>query len=314
MTVLLIDGNSIGHANNASSRLSVGGIETQAIIGSLATMRDLMVKFDATPICLWDGRAQWRYDLYPAYKAKRQLDPNKTPKPYEIAAQKARESYRVQRPHIVRGLQLLGVRQVIPQDDEADDIAGYLAKDFSAKGKAVVLTSRDHDWLQLVDENVKWHNPVESELVTHHTFAEYTGYEHPHQFVAEKCLVGDSSDNINGVSGIGEKCAQALLAHYGTVEAALAEIQAVGDQWTPPNKELSRFKKKLVNFALDTDGGIGIYERNQKLMSLLNVQKPTSLRVVREPLNEEGFQEFCYEFAFQSILRKYDEWITPFKQ
>jgi 5'-3' exonuclease len=312
--VILIDGNSVGHASNAAARLSVGDLETQAIYGTINAIRDLMLKYvNHTPICLWDGRAQWRYDLYPEYKGKRKLDPNKIPKPYEIQQQKMRDSYYKQRPHIVEALDLLGVRQVIPQHDEADDLAGYLAKSYSKKGKKVILVSRDHDWLQLVDDNVTWFNPVDNQTVTQKTFQEYTGYKDPRQFVAEKCLVGDSSDNIKGVSGIGEKAANLLLNHYGYVHFLFEEFEDLGIGWKPPTEELRRYKKKLLEFIAEGSEGRDIYDRNHKLMSLLDKEKQTNVKVIRNSLREADFVEFCHEFAFQSIIRKLDEWLSPFK-
>ncbi len=315
MTVILIDMNSVGHANNAATRLTAGDLETQAIFGTLNSVRDLMMKYEGfTPIGLWDGRAQWRYDLYPEYKAKRKLDPNKVAKPYELKQQQARESYHEQRPYIIKGLQLLGVRQICPQDDEADDLAGYLSKDFSAKGKRVVLVSRDHDWLQLVDKSVSWFNPVDNETVTDKTFEEYTGYKHAMQFVAEKCLVGDSSDNITGVSGIGVKCAPLILHHYGYPGYMIDEIRAAGDDWSPPIKELNRYKKKLMELAADGSEGEAIFHRNVKLMNLLDVKKPSNLEMIHQDLDEYGFEEFCHSLAFHSILRKQEEWLAAFRR
>jgi DNA polymerase-1 len=313
MTIVMIDGNSVGRAANAATRLSANGHETQAIFGTMNTVRDMSLKFRGRPLVLWDGLAQWRYDLYPEYKANRELDPNKQLKPYEIAAQKAKESYRKQRPHIIEALRLLGVRQVIPKHDEADDAAGYLSKQMSDEGKKIVLVSRDHDWLQLVNENVNWYNPVEKELVTKRTFEEYTSYKHPSQFVAEKCLIGDSSDCITGVAGVGDKCAPLLIHHYGTMKNFFKEVESAGADWVAPTPELRRYRKKLIEFGLNTNGGIDIYERNLKLMSLLNVQKPKSVEVIKSPFNNDEFVEFCHEFAFQSILRRYDDWIEPFK-
>lgn len=314
MSVILIDGNSVGHASNAAISLRVGDIETQAIFGTLNSIRDLKAKYSGfTPICLWDGRAQWRYDLYPEYKGKRKLDPNKIPKPYEIKAQKARESYHEQKPFIFKGLELLGVRQIFPDHDEADDLAGYLAKDFTDKGKQVVLVSRDHDWLQLVSSNVVWFNPVDNETVNANTFEEYTGYKEAMQFVAEKCLVGDSSDNIKGVSGIGEKAAQLILNHYDYVGYMFEEIAKAGEDWTPPIKELNRYKKKLMEFAAEGSEGQKIFDRNYELMSLLDKRKPSNITVIKGELQEEAFIEFCHELAFHSIIRKQDEWLSTFR-
>lgn len=314
MAVLLIDSNSVGHAANAATRLTAGDIETQAIFGTLNSVRDLIIKYNGfTPICTWDGYAKWRYDLYPGYKAKRTPDPNKVLKPYEIEAQRKRASYHEQKPYIIEGLRLLGVRQIVPEHDEADDLAGYLAKDFSAKDKKVILVSRDHDWLQLVDENVSWFNPVDNETVTNLHFNEYTGYEHAHQFVSEKCLIGDSSDNIGGVDGIGKKAAPLILNHYGSVENMLNQLEGKDSTWSPPIIELNRYRKKMLAFAEKDSDGRKIYDRNMRLMCLLDVRKPSNISVIKTPLNEDKFKELCYSLAFHSILRKFDEWLKPFE-
>ena len=313
--VILVDGNSVGHACNAATRLTAGDLETQAIFGTIGAIRDLTIEHKgATVIVLWDGRAQWRYDLHPEYKGKRKLDPNKVPKPYEIEAQKRRESYHEQKPYIVEALGILGVRQILPQDDEADDIAGYLAVDFSNKGKKILLVSRDHDWLQLVDDNVSWFNPVEKETVIGATFEEYTGYELQRQFVEEKCLIGDSSDNVNGIAGIGAKAAPLIINHYGSVAKMLVAVEpdADNEKWKPPTKELNRYNKAMRSFAKKDSEGRKIWERNWKLMSLLEVEKPSNISVVKTPLNEEAFDEFCHQMAFFSILKKKAEWLQPF--
>lgn len=310
---ILVDINSVGHANNASPRLNVGDLETQAVFGTLNYIRDIKDRYGrSNVICIWDGYAKWRYDLYPEYKGKRKLDPNKTPKPYEIEAQKRRESYREQKPYMAKGLELLGVTQLMPQDHEADDVAGFMSVSLSKKGKKVLLVSRDHDWLQLVDKNVSWFNPVYNETVNSSLFKEYTGYKEATQFVAEKCLVGDTSDNINGVMGIGAKAAPLILNHYKHPSFMICEIQAAGDSWIPPIKELNRYRNKLTAFAANDSDGQKIFNRNYRLMSLLEVEKPRNVEQLKTPFNKSGFEEFCHEMAFHSIIRKQKEWLKPF--
>lgn len=312
MSIALIDANSIGYSSNSTAKLSVGEVETQAVYGVLNSVRELIVKFGYKPIMIWDGHAQWRYDLYPEYKANREAKADKELKPYEIAAQENRASYKRQVPNIIRGLSLLGVQQIIPKGDEADDVAAYLANHYAAKEIAVMLVSRDHDWLQNVNNYVSWYNPVEKHVVTRKTFQEVTGYKHPFQFVAEKCLLGDTSDNITGVNGVGKACAPLLINHYGSVKAFLSEVKLDSAEWKAPTPELKRYRKKLIEFGLNINGGIDIYDRNWKLMNLLNVEKPKNLKIIKDPLDEAAFKSFCQELAFHSIIKKQQEWLSPF--
>jgi 5'-3' exonuclease len=311
--LMIVDANSVGHAANAATRLTVGGKPTQAIFGTLNTVRDLSVKFKPSGIMmLWDGRAQWRYDLYPEYKANRNPDPNKKLKPYEIKKLKLREDYHAQRGDIARGLSLLGITQVFPKEDEADDLAGYLTGSLTGE---VMLVSRDHDWLQLVKKNVSWFNPIDNELVKHSTFEAYTGYKHVSQFVAEKALMGDTSDFIKGVPGIGETAAPLILNHYrGGVGELIQEVKVAGEAWEPPTKELRRYRKKIIEFGLNKNGAMDVFYRNVKLMSLIDAPAPRrgTVSVVRSELNEGDFLEFCDEFAFYSIVRESDKWLRPF--
>jgi len=312
--VMLMDMNGIGHANNAASKLTVGDYQVQAIFGSLNSIRELKLKnANLKPIGLWDGRAQWRYDLYPEYKGKRKLDPNAKPKPYQVKAEEQRQAYRLQRDDIVHGLELLGVTQVIPKHDEADDLAGFLSRRYSSAGKEVLLVARDHDWLQLVNKNTSWFNPVDDVTVNHASFCEYTGYETSLQFVQEKALIGDSSDCIKGVAGIGEKAAQLILNHYGSVEAL--HLAAKDGDWEPPIKELSRYRKKINEFVgQEKTEQLDIFKRNMKLMNLLEIDKPKNIVVKKEPIDVDGFIEFCHELNFKSIINKKEQWLEPFME
>ena len=94
---ILVDGNSVGHAAHRGTKLRAGDLETQAIYGTLHTIRNLKRrKPNWTPMVLWDGRAEWRFDLHPLYKSNRENDDKKRAE---------RESYKQQRPYIATALQ-----------------------------------------------------------------------------------------------------------------------------------------------------------------------------------------------------------------
>lgn len=315
MSVLILDMNSIGNAANAMTKLTVGGAEMQAVYGSLITVRELITRFPSTRkvVGLWDGQSERRIKIFPEYKANRTLDLTKPLKDYEAKAQQAKESYRKQKPYIMQGLSLLGISQVVPTVDEADDWAGYLCRRLTDRSESVTLVSRDHDWLQLVRHGVDWYNPFVKETVSHVSFETYTGYEDPYQFLQEKALIGDKSDNINGVKGIGKVAAQAILAHYGNVQTLLAENSFI---WSPPTPELRKFGKKIMDFIdpIDTSGRT-IFYRNMDLMNLIDTKVDiASAKMSRTRLDDAAFHNFCDTFVFRSILRNYNTWLKPFRQ
>src|SRR5437762_9766451 len=149
---LLVDGNSLGYASQQATKLTCGGMETQAAFGIIKTLRTaLMETPDYNPFVLWDGRAEWRFKLHPEYKNKRSDTPEKVA---------MKESYAKQKPFIERLLSTLGVRQMTAYKMEADDLAGYFVHKLSADPSNMVgLLSGDGDWVQLVRRNVWWKDP-----------------------------------------------------------------------------------------------------------------------------------------------------------
>ena len=323
----LVDGNSIGHANHNATKLTVGGMETQAIFGVVKSIHAL-VKEDpsASTLVLWDGKSQWRKDVLPSYKE------NRTATNEREAAHK--ESYKKQSPFVRKALQLLGVRQMLATSAEADDLAGLLVKKLA--GRQIRLVTGDKDWLQLVRPGVTWFDPIRDRQCNLSNFFEFTGYRTPEQFLDGKALVGDTSDNIPPVGGIGETGAPEFIAEFGSVQrfydqvdAGLfvpkkkAHIRLCGesefskDEWAAqyagdPSDE--KAKKK----HLDQWPGQGriIFARNRRVMNLLDVPPPPKedVSIINPTFNPEGFRALCEKLAFHSILRNFDAFIEPFSK
>jgi DNA polymerase I len=296
--IFLIDGNAIGFACHTGQKLVSGTQQTQAVYGIARTLRAMTIAYPkAKKVMLWDGRAQWRIDLYPDYKANREA--NK-------AMMDMREAYKSQRPYIERIVRALGVDQIRSPSCEADDLAAAFAQAFSQKKRNVRLISADRDWLQLVNEHVTWHDPIRDRLVTIENFEEQTGYRKPRQVLDVKCLMGDTSDNIKGVGGIGEVGAKKLVAAYGSVKNFLALADAGKLDNVPPAWQ------KLVD---NEDGRRDRFLRNQTLMDLLGPAKPgVSERVLTEgQFSQDIVREVSEELAFHSILADLDNWLNPFK-
>lgn len=324
---LIIDGNSIGHANHNATKLTVGDLETQAIFGVVKSIHALMQRHPGwNPLMLWDGRAQWRFDLYPEYKGNREAT--------DAKQQAHKDSYKKQVPFIRKALQLMGVRQMLVESAEADDMGGLMTKKLADRGIPVKLVTGDKDWLQLVRRGVTWFDPIRDRACNLTNFFEFTGYKTPEAFLDGKALMGDGSDHIGGVGGIGEKGAPEFLAEFGSVAAFYEQVDS--GLFVPKKKAHVRLcgSIPLAKWEEGYDGdpsdekakakymdkwpgeGRVIFQRNRKLMNLLDVPIPRSedVVVIAPTPDRERFRTLCEKLAFHSILRDIDAFLEPFKQ
>lgn len=301
--LLAIDGNAIGFAAHAMPRLKTGDLETQAIYGFLRSLRVLMQTYkDFDVFVAWDG-ASWRKTVCEEYKATRDDNPKKLA---------MRDAYKAQRPYIARALRLLGVRQMFAINMEADDLIAMTVARMKGKGRMGVITG-DRDLLQLVNANTFWLDPIREHRVTANEFTDYTGYADPIAFLQGKALKGDVSDNISGVGGLGEKAAALILRDFGSVGRMLALYEVEGEAIV--EGELARFRKKIVDFCNNTNGGRDIFKRNMRLMQLVDPRgfpQPENLKVQHQAIDADGFASLCEELAFISILKDFDLWLEPF--
>jgi 5'-3' exonuclease len=296
---LLIDGNSIGYAAHHATKLSSGGLQTQAVFGFIKTMRELRATYrDYTPVVLWDGKAQWRFDLNPDYKSNRTDDPKKVV---------VKEAYAEQKPYIIRALKALGIRQITASTHEADDLAGLMVSRLATSPEnEIVLISGDMDWVQLVRPNVTWRDMRDdAKVITMKNLMDKTGYATPYGFLEGKCLTGDSSDCISGVGGIGEKGAPEFIAEFGSVRKFWQRCDS-GD-YKPTKKALIK---------LCSAEGRAIFGRNLRMMQLLKVAPPaqSATNVESGAFNRDDFEELCAELAFTSILKQMDAFCSFFNK
>lgn len=295
--IILVDGNSIAHANHNGAKLTVGGMQVQAIFGMLKSLRALMqsARGNKELIVLWDGKAQFRLDLYPEYKGNRAA--------MTTADELHNEARKKQMPFLEKALSLLGVRQLRSPLLEADDLAGHLVPMFVAAGHQVTMVSGDKDWLQMVGPGVAWFDPIRDRRCDESNFLEFTGYYSPRAFVQGKALQGDGSDNISGVGGIGEKGAPVFLAKWKSVEGF---FQAVDDD------RAGKLGAAHTKFA--TPAGRALFERNMKLMDWAQSRKPEKGEVISTPalVDVVRFEAFCERLAFASILREFTLFLKAF--
>lgn len=309
--LILIDGNSLGFAAQSGPQLQMNGKPTQAIFGVMRSVRLLCDENpNAKPVVFWDGRS-WRYDHFTAYKDGREKDPK---------AAAARAEYKAQRPTIGKALTLLGVEQQMAFNMEADDLIALVSRELPSSVKATIV-SGDRDLLQLVKENVDWLNPIRLPggklpkllRVTHETFAEDTGYENASDFVKGKAFLGDASDNLVGVDGIGAKSAPMVVKTWPDVRDLINDITLRGDAAIPA--PLSRYKKKLKDFAASQEAQRR-FLMNFKLMRLTPqfIPDPVKWVTVNKPFDPKEFRVLCQELGFVSIMKDFDNWTRVFSE
>ena len=208
MKLLAIDGNSILNRAFYGIKLLTNkkGQFTNAIFGFmnifLRNMED--VKPDALAVAFDLRTPTFRHKAVSYYKA------NRKGMPPELAEQL---------PKVKELLNLMGIKVVECEGYEADDVLGTLSKLCSDSGNECYVLTGDRDSLQLIDDKVTVILATNKENIyyTPEKFNEDYGFE-PVKLIDLKALMGDSSDNIPGVAGIGEKTASALIKEYGCIE------------------------------------------------------------------------------------------------
>lgn len=217
MKLLVIDGNSIMNRAFYGIRLlsNKKGVFTNAVTGFMNIYLKLIAAYKPDgAAAAFDLKAPtFRHKAYDGYKAGRKKMPD------ELA---------VQMPLIKDLLRALGVKVVECEGYEADDILGTLARACEEQGGECVLATGDRDSFQLITDKVcvNLASTKEDILYTSAKIAEVYGVT-PSEMLEVKALMGDSSDNIPGVAGIGEKTALSLIQKYHSISGIYADLDAV---------------------------------------------------------------------------------------
>lgn len=217
--IMILDGNSLlFRAFYALPPLKTRkGQFTNAVYGFLSMLYKIIDTYSPEYLCVaFDPeKPTFRHEQYKDYKANRQKAPNEL----------------VQQFQLIRDvLDVHNIKRVEIEGFEADDVSGTFACAAKGQGAEVYLVTSDKDYLQLIDENVKVvltkkgiTNTVEMDL---NSMEEEYGLT-PGQFVDLKALMGDSSDNIPGVAGVGEKTALKLMQEYKSLDNLYANIDEI---------------------------------------------------------------------------------------
>jgi len=219
--LLSIDGNSIvNRAFYGIRHLSASdGTPTNAVYGFLSILQKLIGEESPDAICVMFDTpvATFRHGRYDQYKAHRSGMP---------------EDLAVQMPILKEVLDALNIRRCELEGWEADDLLGALAKSCEATQWECVIVTGDKDTLQLVTDYTRVKNiktrmgQTETKDYTPAVFSEEYGFE-PSKMIDLKALMGDASDNIPGVAGVGEKTALDLVRRFGSVKEIYSDLDAL---------------------------------------------------------------------------------------
>jgi DNA polymerase-1 len=252
------------------------GLPTNALYGFLSMSIKLLreEKPDYMVYCFDRPEPSFRLDLYEEYKA------NRTELPEDLAPQL---------PYVRTLTEKLGIHAVDKIKFEADDVIGTLARWGQEQGLEIVIVSGDKDFAQLVNDRVFLYDTMKNVKYTPALVNEKWGVP-PEQIIEYLSIVGDTSDNIPGVRGIGPKGAQKLLAKYKSLEDIYEHIEDIEPEGIKnkliESKKSAFLAKKLVTIDTHVD---------------LNVQLSD---VEIDPINKEELKLALDELEFSAFMRK----------
>ena len=286
--LVLIDGNNLmfrayyATAYTGNLMQTKSGLYTNAVFGFANMVNKILsdLKPDYLFIAFDKGKKTFRHQMYTEYKSGRAKLP---------------EELGMQIPLVKEYINVAGITQLECDEYEADDLVGSCADKFKDQVDEVIVISQDKDLLQLVEEKISVASPKSgvSELVYYnvHNFKELMGIEHT-QLTDYKGLIGDNSDNLPGVAGVGPKTAQKLLEEYKTLENIFENVHLMK----------GKLAEKLV-----TDKDVAL--RTKQLATLVrDVQLDLNLDdlVVRKPKYDE-LRKFYERLEFTSFIKKMNE-------
>ena len=261
-------------------RINSKGFNTSAILGFVNTLEDVLKKENPTHIgvAFDPSGPTFRHEAYEQYKAQRE----ETPEVIRLSVPIIKDIIRAYRIPI---LEVPGY--------EADDVIGTLATEAGKRGITTYMMTPDKDYGQLVSENVFMYRPKygdkEFEVMGIEQVKAKFYIESPLQVIDMLGLMGDSSDNIPGCPGVGEKTAQKLIAQFGSIENLLAntdQLKGALKTKVETNKELITFSKFLATIKTDVPIELNLHE------------------LKRETPDEEALRKIFEEMEFRTLMER----------
>jgi DNA polymerase-1 len=289
-------------------RINSKGEDTSAIMGFMNSLFDVIKreKPDHLAVCFDKGGSKERTELFPEYKANRL----ETPDAIKLAV-----------PYIQEILKAMHIPVVVLEGLEADDIIGTLAKQAEKEDYQVFMVTPDKDFGQLVSENIFMYRPARMgngiEIWGIPEIQKRFGVERPEQVIDYLGMMGDASDNIPGLPGVGEKTAKKFLEEFGSMENLLAntdKLKGKMKEKVAENAALGMLSKQLatINIHCDVTFNAAAYELSspdsekvQAIFETLEFRRLTEqfLKIFFSPIKVEG-QTFTTTQAGEALKNR----------
>lgn len=314
--ILIIDGmNTLIRSFSLLKAMNPSGAHIGGLVGFLRSLGYVTRIFDPTRvIVVWDGKggSANRKNIDPNYKAQRATSRITHWGLYDTKEQETEaligQLYRVQ-----DYLECLPVHQIGMEKLEADDIMAYLAKRASNAGKKVTIVSSDKDFFQLIDKNIEVYAPVKKKTFTYENVKEEIGVL-PQNYNIIKALLGDNSDNLPGIKGLGIKT---ILSEWSSfTNNPNASLQDVWDLCEVKLEE-KKPKKIFAKIIHEWDR----VQTNFKLMDLHNTaldDKEISfvednLKLPVPDLQTGAFLRMLDQDKIEGITKNTEGWLENFR-
>lgn len=261
-------------------RVNSKGFNTSAILGFVNTLEDVLKKENPTHIGVAFDPAgpTFRHEAFVQYKAQREETP---------------ETIRLSVPIIKDIISAYRIPILEVPGFEADDVIGTLATQAGKQGITTYMMTPDKDYGQLVTDNVFMYRPKygdkEFEVMGVEQVKAKFDIQSPAQVIDMLGLMGDTSDNIPGCPGVGEKTAQKLIAEFGSIENLLANT----DQLKGALKTKVETNKEMITFS--------------KFLATIKIDVPIELKMeelVREEPNAEELRKIFEEMEFRTLMER----------
>lgn len=233
------------------------GQDTSAVLGFMNSLFDVIRRErpDHLAVCFDKDGSTERVELFPDYKGNRDATPDVIKQSIPIIQEIIKAMH-------IPCVELSGL--------EADDIIGTLAKQAEKENYQVFMVTPDKDFAQLVSENIFMYRPARMgnaiEIWGIPEVQKRFGVERPEQVIDYLGMMGDASDNIPGLPGVGDKTAKKFIAEFGSMEALLAnthKLKGKMKEKIEENAELGMLSKKLATIITDCD--VTFHEKDYEL-------------------------------------------------
>jgi len=285
--LFLIDGNSLVYRAFFALPESIAtstGFPTNAIFGFASMLVKILTEYGSRPtVVVWDAGSSGRKEIYAEYKAQRASRP-------DLLTQ--------QWPHLEPLVDAFGYRNIKVAGYEADDVIASIAERARQRGVPVMIVTGDRDAFQLADPEglvkimATARGITDTKIYGHQEVLDRYGI--PPELIPDFYgLKGDTSDNIPGVPGIGEKTASTLLTRFGSLEEVLSSVESISGakrkQSLVEHADAARVSKRLATVVRDIDPGFDALEE-----------------AAREP-DRSRLREVFREFELRDPLRRLEE-------